>query len=96
MSLLCKHTPVETSSAACASHDAAPARAHGQVLRAWTLQRALEEGNFFRQTPLTELSGPAPGRVLLKREDVQHGFSFHMRGALNLLLVDIIAQHSLS
>jgi threonine dehydratase len=31
------------------------------------------------------------GRVLLKREDVQHGFSFHMRGALNLLLVDFIA-----
>jgi hypothetical protein len=87
--------PVETSSAACASHDAAPARAHGQVLRAWNLQRALEEGNVFRQTPLTVLSGPASGRVLLKREDVQYGFSFHVRGALNLLLVDFLAQHSL-
>jgi len=55
-----------------------------QILNAWSKNQ-----EDIVQTDLEKMSS-VPGsnsKILLKREDRQHGFSFHLRGATNLLSV---------
>ena len=73
-----------TSSQVCLMHRASRGsprlRARVQTAAAWSAAR-----DQILETELTELKTEYPGKLLLKREDRQHGFSFHIRAATNLL-----------